>query len=336
MTQASSAQFSLGRAFRIVLVDLGISPANVLARAGLPADLFAREVINLTAAEYFALWRGFEEEASHPTPILHLVSTLKAEVFDAPLFAALCSPNLNVAALRVQAFKRLIGPLTLDVEVTAAHTRVAFEVNDYAGPMPASFMVFECLFFVQIARMATRTHVVPLRIELAELPSHLDAHIAFAGVTLTHGSRNEVLFRAADAARPFVTADARMWEFFEPELRKRLAQVEMHATVGERVQAALLDLLPSGRASMDHVAKSLAVSARTLQRRLQAEGASFQALLAQSRQRLAHHYLRSSELTSPEIALLLGFEDSNSFYRAFREWTGTTPEQARLAFRTAS
>jgi len=184
------------------------------------------------------------------------------------------------------------------------------------------------MFSIHVARMATRARVVPLRVQVDVLPHDADAYAELAGAAITRDARNEVVFSAEDAARPFVTADARMWDFFEPELRKRLAQVEMSASMSDSVQAALLELLPSGRASMEHVAKSLAISGRTLQRRLQAEDTSFQALLAQARQRLAKHYLRSSELTSSENALLLGFEDSNSFYRAYREWMGLTPEYA--------
>jgi len=334
MTQEST-RFSLNRTLRIVFADLGISTANVLQRAGLPADLFAREGATLSAAEYFALWRGFEAESDHPTPPLQLIAAMSAEVFEAPLFAAICSPNLNVALQRVQAFKRLLGPIALSLEVGATETRVGVDVPGGDAVAPPSFMAFECLFFLQVARMATRAHIVPLRVGLRALPSGVSPYEAFAGIAIRQGERNQVVFSAEDAARPFVTADSRMWEFFEPELRKRLAQLETSASVRERVEAALLELMPSGRASMGHVAKTLAVSERTLQRRLHAEDTSFQALLAQVRQRLSEHYLRNSELTSPEIALLLGFADSNSFYRAYREWTGTTPEQARLRARAS-
>jgi len=73
------------------------------------------------------------------------------------------------------------------------------------------------------------------------------------------------------------------------------------------------------------------MSKRTLQRRLEAEGASFRALLNASRENLARHYLRNTTLSGGEIAFLLGFEDPNSFYRAFQGWTGQTPEGVRRA-----
>lgn len=69
---------------------------------------------------------------------------------------------------------------------------------------------------------------------------------------------------------------------------------------------------------------------RTLQRQLKAEGTSFQAVLAYTRESLARHYLRAGDVRTSEIAYLLGYEDTNSFYRAFKTWTGSTPEVIRL------
>ena len=98
-----------------------------------------------------------------------------------------------------------------------------------------------------------------------------------------------------------------------------------------RVHGALLELLPSGHPTMDGVARALAVSTRTLQRRLREEGTSYRAVLGQTRESLARHYLTSSALSTAEISFLLGYEEPNSFYRAFRGWTGETPDAVRSA-----
>jgi AraC-like DNA-binding protein len=71
------------------------------------------------------------------------------------------------------------------------------------------------------------------------------------------------------------------------------------------------------------------------QRRLKVEGVSFRDVLNMTRERIARHYLRNSNMTGAEISFLLGFEDPNSFFRAFHGWTGTTPERARVAMQAA-
>jgi len=91
----------------------------------------------------------------------------------------------------------------------------------------------------------------------------------------------------------------------------------------------LLEMLPTGQSAAHQVAKSLSVSKRTLQRRLTTEATSFQLILNQTREGLARHYLSRSNLSNGEISLLLGFDDTNSFLRAFLQWTGVTPKAFR-------
>ncbi|MFE9259138.1 helix-turn-helix domain-containing protein [Streptomyces sp. NPDC006879] len=119
-----------------------------------------------------------------------------------------------------------------------------------------------------------------------------------------------------------------MWEFFEPELSRRLSELESGSSTAERVRAVLLELLPAGRAAMGPVATALALSTCTLQRRLKGEGTTFQDVLNDTREALARHYLSRADLTVRDVSFLLGYEDPNSFYRAFRAWTGRTPAQA--------
>ena len=120
-----------------------------------------------------------------------------------------------------------------------------------------------------------------------------------------------------------------MWQVFEPELQRRLSQLSDQASTAERVHAVLLELLPGNDASIDNTAQRLGMSKRTLQRRLEQEGENYRALVHACREALARHYLLNTTLSGYEIAFLLGFEDPNSFYRAFMAWTGQTPETLR-------
>jgi AraC-like DNA-binding protein len=95
------------------------------------------------------------------------------------------------------------------------------------------------------------------------------------------------------------------------------------------VRAALLEALPSGLVTLEEIGRRLAVSKRTLQRRIEAEGTSFQRILSETREAVARHYLEATTLPAAEIALLLGYDEPNSFSRAFKTWTGTTPDTVR-------
>jgi AraC-like DNA-binding protein len=321
--------YTIDQSWRLILADLGISPASALRRAGLPGDLLGRGRVTLSQADYFRLWRGLEEEATDPRLPLRIGAAIKGEAFDPPIFAALCSPDLDTALDRIARYKTLTCPMKLDVQVRPKGTTLAISWLDATEPPPTSLIATELVFFVALARLATRASVQPLSVVAPEALEPADAYAAWFGVAPRRGRRSELTFAAADARRPFLTANEGMWRSFEPELQRRLAELDVGASTAERVRAALLELLPSGAASIGAVASRLGASTRTLQRRLRDERQSFACVLAQTRTELAHHYLGSTALSAAEISFLLGFDDPNSFYRAFQTWTGTTPEKAR-------
>jgi AraC-like DNA-binding protein len=88
-------------------------------------------------------------------------------------------------------------------------------------------------------------------------------------------------------------------------------------------------MLPSGQSSIEDVANRLAMSKRSLQRHLADEAISYQDVLNDTRQELASHYLARSTISPGEISFLIGFQDTNSFLRAFKAWTGVTPGEYR-------
>jgi AraC-like DNA-binding protein len=120
-----------------------------------------------------------------------------------------------------------------------------------------------------------------------------------------------------------------MWAAFEPALNSRLSALHAQASLRERVRAVLLETLPAGTSSINAVAQRLAISKRSLQRQLAEESIGFQELLSEVRHELARHYLSRTDISAGEISWLLGFQESNSFIRAFRSWTGTTPAAYR-------
>ncbi|MEM8708570.1 MAG: AraC family transcriptional regulator ligand-binding domain-containing protein, partial [Actinomycetota bacterium] len=311
---ATSHRYAVNPRWALMLRDLGLVPADVLRRAGLPRDLFQREGAWIEADEHFRLTDAIDEELGDPLLPLRLIDAMSFETFDPAIFAACCSRNLNVAAERIAQHKPLICPTRIEVDRNETVTEIRITHPEPLRP-PPSLMLADLVFWVALARLATRSRIVPVSIVTTDPPAELDAYHDELGVTIRRGDHHAVTFSALDAARPFLTADEAMWSMFEPELRRRLDALDADATTGDRVEALLLELLPAGEASADTVAHDLGMSARTLQRRLQQEGTSFQAVLAATRERLARHYLTRSDLPVVEISFLLGYEDHHSFYR---------------------
>lgn len=329
--------YSVWPGWRLLMQDAGLEASPVLRRAQLPGDLFARQNVRLDPESFFKLWVAIEDEAkfinSDIPAALQIAKVMSSDWFDPELFAALCSSNMSCALERMAKYVRLIAPMIFKIDRTTVHTAVTINFMDSTRQPPDVFLIFKLVFFVQLARLATRTYVKPLQVSW---PLALDtrndftlAYETFFGVSVTNSPLATLVFLNEDMARPFLTENHKMWLFFEPSLRQRLADLDKMAGMSQRVHSTLLETLPAGEVSVQVVSQKLAVSSRTLQRRLQNEGTSFQQLLDNVRKSLAHHYLRHTEMSSAEISFLLGFEDSNSFSRAFQAWTGKTPQAVR-------
>lgn len=320
--------------------DAGLATSPVLRRAQLPGDLFARENVRLDSETFFKLWEAIGAEAEFVDPDLpaplRIAKVMSSDWFDPELFAALCSANMGNALDRIAKYVRLIAPMAIKVERKAAEAIVTIDFLDHTRHPPSVFLAFKLVFFVQLARLATRSPVQPLRVGWPSPPkseSESGLYRSYFGVPVTNTPLATLVFTTADIERPFLTENHYMWSFFEPALRQRLADLDRTAGMIERVRSTLLETLPAGEVSMQVVSRKLGVSTRTLQRRLHHEGTTFQETLDTLRDSLARHYLRTTQMSSAEISFLLGFEDSNSFARAFHAWTGKTPQRVRTEIR---
>jgi len=288
--------------------------------------------VSLAPAQFYALWTALESVTGDPAFGTAMAGHISAEIFQPPLFAALCSPDLRHAAERMAVHKRLIGPLALSVVDVPEGLRLTVTWPSEPAA-PVGLVAFELAFIVVLARLGTRARVVPAAITVPSPPAGAasEAYRELLGVPFGAGATASVTFSGPDASRPFLTANDEMWRVFEPELRRRLADLDRVESTTDRVRAALLELLPAGRTDAAGVARRLALSGRTLQRRLADEGTTFQVELDRTRLALAHHYLGRPDVTVAEVAFLLGYDEPSSFYRAFHRWSGTTPQQARAA-----
>ncbi|WP_323883449.1 AraC family transcriptional regulator [Aeromonas caviae] len=328
---ARNRTFSLNIGWKALIKDLGLTPEDILRRARLPDDTFSRTERGLETDEYIRLWYALEAGMNSPAFPLDLVERVSAEVFDPPLFAALCSSNMMQAVQRLARYKQLIAPMVLETSVAPDGILTVSPRWLSTADIPMSLQVAELAFLLRLARLATREPVKALNIVLPQLPTGTVAghYSRFFGTTISQGVQPSISFFATDALRPFLTVNEGMWQVFEPELRRRLSQLDETASTAERVRAVLLELLPGNEATIEKTAERLGMSKRTLQRRLEDEGENFRTLINTCRENLARHYLCNTNLSGYEIAFLLGFEEPSSFYRAFMAWTGQTPETLR-------
>lgn len=308
---------------------MGIDPTKVLIHARLPSDLFIRPNTTISAQEYFNLWYGIEKSVGGEKLPLILTNNLSLAHFDVPLFACICSPNLNIAVQRLSQYKPLVGPMALDINVNNSETQISISCYGHDQPLPKTVNLVELVFFTQLARLTTGQNIQPQSVELPQLLDDIQTYDKYFGCPLTQNHITRIKFSSEDAQRPFITSNALMWSFFEGDLKTRLFELDAQANTTQRLKSLLLEALPVGDYSSESMAKKLAMSKRTLQRKLAEENQNFNGILQKVREELAEHYLLESNISLSEISFLLGYTEPNSFFRAYNSWKGVSPGQYR-------
>ncbi len=150
------------------------------------------------------------------------------------------------------------------------------------------------------------------------------------------GARFEIAFDAGVLDRPLPRNDPRIFAYLAQQAERLLAAVPQDSTTSAHVRREVALALPSGEPQQTLVSRRLAMSARTMQRRLSAEGMKFANIVDAVRRERAELLLTDARLTASEVAFLLGFSEPAAFFRAFRRWTGKTPQQWRSRSRDAA
>jgi AraC-like DNA-binding protein len=325
-----ATRFRVSNALIRRLEDLNVSPQAVLRQAGLPMSLFEQEKIFVSTEELFALYRGIAEENKDPAFGLKMGTEDRVERYDPISIAALYARSFRDALQRMARYKQLTCPEEIRITERGGECRVQFDWLLAEGDEPTLLIDVCFAWVVAIARRGTGSALSPRRVEFKRPEMRRSTYEGHFGCEVKFDTRQNVLvFDKADLERPFVTHNADLLAIVAPQLEAELTQQIAQRTFREQVKATLKKLLAGQRPDLATVARELRVSTRTLQRRLTGERATFQQLIAEARRELAQHYLLHSSLELNETAYLLGYEDANSFFRAFHQWEGTTPGEWR-------
>ena len=305
------------------MAELGLSPSAVLRRAGLPPSFLDQPRVLLKTEELFALWRAIGEVSDNPAIGLLLGTETKTERFHPVSLAALSTESFGQAVKQMARYKQLTSPEEIRQQMNEEEWSIHFHwlLADQVEPMA----LIECAFawVLSVARHGTGTRLSPLRMEFVQPRPHIKAIERHFGCPVVCGApHNAIVFRAADAQRPFVTRNAELLAMLAPQFEEELKRENGDESFVDRVRLAIQQKLTGQRPTIEDIADALHISSRTIQRRLQKEGSSFQRLLEEARHQLARQYLNNSVLELNEAAYLLGYNDANSFVRAFRTWEG--------------
>jgi len=308
------------------LEEHGVNVTKVLRQAGLPRDFFAQSRILVTTEQLFALWRAIGDVSTDPEISLKLSMENRIEHFSPMGITALSTASFGAAMDHMARYKRLTAPEEITQKEANGEwiIRYRWVLADATEP---PVLIEHCFaWMANLARVGSGTRICPLRVELMQIHSNRKTLERYFGCLVkVNASRNAIVYRIEDKAIPFITRNVELHDMLAPQFEQELRESANENSFIEMARGAILDRLTGSRPTVEDIARMLHLSSRTLQRRLREAGSSFQKELDEARRQMAHYYLSNSVLEVSEAAYLLGYEDANSFARAFRTWEGVPP-----------
>lgn len=317
-------------AFWRAVEQIGIPPAALLRQARLPATLHLGGQPPVTTAQYFALMRGLEELSGDPALGLRMVRSVDTAVHPPSSLAAFYARDYRDGLARLARFKRLCTPEQLNMVEAGGECAISVDWPFATGAEPAISVDITFASLVELGRRGTGRSIVPRRVEFARRGPVSADHGDYFGCPIhLRTPRNLLVLDAADLERSFPGHNPEMLDMLTPALGAALGELEAQNSIAEQVKTVLKRSLASGQPGLADVAKQLGMSDRTLQRRITGEGTTFRDLLADARRDLGRRLLSDPATDIDEVACLLGYQDTTSFYRAFRAWEGVPPNRWR-------
>jgi AraC-like DNA-binding protein len=314
------------------LKSIGLNAGAVLRHSNLPSTAYSGTSF-VTTAQIFAIWRAIRELAADSTVGWKFMSQVETDQYHPTLMAALHARTYRESIERLARYKQLCS--AEEFRFTSKGDEVLVEVSwAFAGEEQPPALLLDAVFalIMELGRRGTKTRLSSKRVELtrpAERNNGLEEY--FGSPVKYRATRDALVLRATDLELPFVTHNEELLQMLAPQFENQLKAGRTKQSILEQVKWVLKRLLSGSRPDLLMVARELGMSDRTLQRRITDEGTTFRQLLNETRQELVRQYLGDPSVEITEAAFLVGYEDPNSFYRAFRSWEGTTPGEWRAA-----
>lgn len=313
------------------IAALGADPDRVLGAASLRADDLQDPMRDLTLAKYCGLFEAAAQQTRDGNFGLHFGHGFKPQQLGAIGYVAISSPTLAAGLHNMSHyFAAHQESSLLSLRTEGATATLEYQVQDGRIARRRQDAELSIGMFCNVFWHCLGRNWAPLEIHF-EHPRPLDGHehaqLFRAPVYFARPS-NAIVFRRSDLDTLMPGADPYLLSLLEPVLRDRRARAGTGDLAG-LVRRAIERTFSGSGPSIARVAAELDMTGRTLHRRLQERGESFNDLVRGVRRDLALQYLATPHIPLTEIAFLLGYSELSAFSRAFHQWAGMAPLRYR-------
>ncbi|MGM0560043.1 MAG: AraC-like transcriptional regulator QhpR [Pseudomonadota bacterium] len=307
-------------------------PDSILGNVNLNEQDFSNPYNELPLAQFCNLFEEAAKQTGNSNFGLHFGGKFKPHHLGAIGYAAISSPTLSTA-LR-----------SMEVYFPAHQGQSSFGLLQDSDILWLSYRIFDpCIedrrqdaelsmgMFLNIFRHALGPEWAPLEVRFEhETPDASYEHEKLFAAPVRFGRRtNAFAFRRRDLDSRMPSQDPYLFSVIEPFLKSRCElrrSPESFATiVRNQIKLHLGDLPPT----ISEMARIFGMPDHTFQKQLREHGLTFQDLVNAARKELALHYMEDSNMPLTEVAHCLGYSELSAFSRAFRNWTGMSPQRYR-------
>ncbi|HUO54092.1 MAG TPA: AraC family transcriptional regulator [Rhodoblastus sp.] len=311
----------------------GLDTADLMRAAEIdPAVLRDRDG-RIATEQMSRLWRVAAERTGDPKIGLIGSQLPMPGNFDVVGYTMLSSRNLREALESISRHMRLVSDAA-EVMLEPHGQNVLARFGLYGGrePIPRQRIEFDLLTILNFCRWVAGRPIEPVVVGfIFPEPADVAAYRAAFQCPLRFGAEfNGWVFSPEILDAPLPAFHPMVAELHDNLLQQRLAAFD-GARLSVRVRREIAGGLAQGEPRRESIAHALKMSDRTLQRRLHEEGVTFDRLLDATRCDLAQHYLARPNLTTADVAYLLGFADPGTFFRACKRWFDASPTRLRAS-----
>jgi AraC-like DNA-binding protein len=311
----------------------GLGRDALLEAAGLRTVDFSDPDIRVPVWAEPALWQLIAQRVADPGVGVRIGAAIGVRQWGLLGYVTSYSATLGAALRRLVRYQHILNEqLQYRLEEAGAqHVAIGQYSSDLAGaglPYATSCRVAS---FVGVCRQLTHTEVVPAEIAFTyDPPTSTFEYSRFFRCPLRFNQPQcKVAFAKRDLDLPIPGADETLAGYLSENAERVLRTLSVGTSTADRVRSAIWAALGDGRPTLRQIASALHVPPRTLQRHLAAEGTSLHHEVERVRKQMALATLCERTIPIEEVAFLLGYAESSTFYRSFKRWTGKTPHQYR-------
>jgi AraC-like DNA-binding protein len=310
----------------------GADPNQILRTLGLERSAFENSE-GFIASSIFA---RILEEAARATADdcfgLHFGEHFNPKDIGALVYVVLNSPTIASAIQNVERYLHIHNEAAkVSVSLEGEQGYLRFLLADLAIDSTRQHNEYSMAVTVNTVRFLAGSDWTPREVQFAhKAPAEISEHLrVFRAPVLFSCATNALVIEREFVDRQVPAADQRLYAILKRHVERILSEMPREDELLTAVKRAIAELMREGEPKITSVTKKLAMSPRTLQRRLNEQEVVFKTLVDDTRRRFAVDYLRGRKHTFTDIAFLLGYSEVSAFNRAFKRWTGRTPSDYR-------